>query len=354
MRNEKLTNNLLGLLFVGVVILATGCKKDNTNVIASGSVIVVNEGNFQHGNASVSVYDPQSKAITNDLYKNANGGALMSDVAQSLYLIHDTAYIVMNNSQKVVIADAGNNFKYISSILLPSGASPRYFMPVRGNKAYVTELYQNKIWIVDYRRDTIIGTISVSGWTEQMVTWNGKIYVTEAQSVGGTSVHKILEVDPSSDQVTKSLSLPVDPVCMALTDQNKLFVLAATQIYPDISGASLIAVDMPSFAIDRKLDFIATHSPNHIRYSGYTHQLLYSDNGIYALLPTDTVLPTNALITSSGWNVYGMNPDPTTGDIYISDALDYQQASHIMRFSATGTLVDQFRAGIITNGFVFR
>jgi hypothetical protein len=70
--------------------------------------------------------------------------------------------------------------------------------------------------------------------------------------------------------------------------------------------------------------------------------------------PSDTVLPAAPMIASNSWNVYGLNADPSNGDIYISDALDYQQASSIMRYSQSGTLIDHFYAGIITNGFIFR
>jgi hypothetical protein len=89
------------------------------------------------------------KNVVNDIFKSANGFVL-GDVAQSLFLISDTAYIVLNNSQHVILADAAHNFKYIDTIGLP-GASPRYFLPASGSKAYITELYANKIWIVDYQ-----------------------------------------------------------------------------------------------------------------------------------------------------------------------------------------------------------
>jgi hypothetical protein len=81
---------------------------------------------------------------------------------------------------------------------------------------------------------------------------------------------------------------------------------------------------------------------------------MYADSGgIFVMQPTDTIIPPNPFIVSQGWNIYGLNPDPVTGDIYISDAVDYQQASHIWRYSQTGVNLDHFNAGIISNGFVF-
>jgi hypothetical protein len=345
---------------ITIITFLCSCHKETPNSIGSGSIIVINEGGFGHGNADLSVYNPSTKTVFNNVFSQENGFA-MGDVAQSLYLIGDTAFIVMNNSQKVVIAKASQNFKYISSISLPN-SSPRYFLPVDSRRAYVTELYSNKIWVVDYRADTLIKSIPVTGWTEQMVSWSGKIYVEEATTpsatygTGSTSppVHAVLMIDPASDQIVNSVSLQSDPGSIALTGQNKLFVLSPQQTSPLLVSASLYEIDMASFSIQHQFNYSPTRYPNYIRYSSVSNQLMYADSGgIFVMQPTDTIIPPNPFIVSQGWNIYGLNPDPVTGDIYISDAVDYQQASHIWRYSQTGVNLDHFNAGIISNGFVF-
>jgi hypothetical protein len=327
------------IIFLFILFLYS-CHKDFGLPIGSGSVIIINEGNYGHSrNSDVSVYDPNRKVVSNNVFYQENG-LPPGNVAQSLYLIGDTAYIVMNNSAKVIVADVKNNFKYISSINIPN-SSPRFFMPVDQRRAYVTELYSNKIWIVDYRADTLIKAISVSGWTEQIISWGGK-------------VHAILKLDPSTDQIISNISLASDPGSMALTPQGDLFVLTPQQTSP-AQNARIYQIDMSSFSIRRKIDFTPSRTPNYMRYSSFSNQFLFSDSGgIYTMLPGDIVIPANTFIHSNNWNVYGLNADPATGDIYISDAVDYQQASHIMRYSTSGTLLDHFAAGIISNGFVFK
>ena len=248
-------------IILALVTLLYSCHKESTTGISSGSVIIINEGNFNHGDADLSVYNPSTKTISNNVFSQENGFAL-GDVAQSLYLIGDTAFIVMNNSQKVVVAKVSQNFKYIASISLPN-ASPRYFLPVDGHRAYVTELYANKIWVVDYKADTLIKSIPVTGWTEQLISLGGKIYVEEATTPsstygsGSTSppVHAVLMIDPMSDQVVSSVSLVSDPTSMALV-QNKLFVLAPQQTSP-LVNASLYEIDMASFSIISDIHWLA-------------------------------------------------------------------------------------------------
>ena len=46
--------------------------------------------------------------------------------------------------------------------------------------------------------------------------------------------------------------------------------------------------------------------------------------------------------------------DASNGEIYVSDAIDYLQRGSIYRYSASGNLIDQFKAGIIPGGFCFR
>lgn len=341
---------ILSIAVVAAALLAS-CAKDKNSISASGHVIVVNEGGYGHGDASVSVYDPAKRSIVNDVFGTQNGYPL-GDVAQSLYMINDTAYFVMNHSQQIVLADADHNFQYLGNITMPN-SSPRYFLPVSGSKAYVTELYAGKIWIINYRTGAVTGQIPVSGWTEQMVMYDGRVYVLEQSAPSGPPVHKLLMLDPVSDQVVNSLNLPTDPSSMVLSDEHKLFLLTSPQASP-AAAASLYQVEPGTLTVSRKIDFAPSANPRYLRYSSFTRQLLFADNGIYEMAQSDTVLPAQVSIASAGWNIYGLNADPDNGDIYISDAIDYQQASRVMRYSRDGHRVDAFNAGIITNSFVFR
>lgn len=342
-----LTISIFGVIFLFV----TSCSKEKASITASGHVVVVNEGGFHHNDASVSVYDPESRSVVNDLFKAQNGFAL-GDVAQSMYMDGDTAYIVMNASKAIVVADASQNFQYIRQIAMPA-ASPRYFLPVSDRKAYVTELYAHKIWILDYRSGTINGTIPVSGWTEQLLSYNGRVYVLEQTAPSEAPVHKLLKVNPSSDQIEQDLDFATDPGSMVIAGDQRIYVLTSRQI-DSAQPARLYQVDPSSLSVLHTMDFDLTQSPSYLRYSSFTQQLLFAMNGIYAMTHTDTSLPSQPVVPSDNWNIYGLNANPANGDIYISDAIDYQQASRILRFSKEGNRIDAFNAGIITNGFVFR
>ena len=51
---------------------------------------------------------------------------------------------------------------------------------------------------------------------------------------------------------------------------------------------------------------------------------------------------------------YALGVAPETGEIYVGDAIDYQQRSIIYRYSANGELLDTYTAGIIAGDFCWK
>ncbi|HRU17682.1 MAG TPA: hypothetical protein P5070_07520, partial [Bacteroidia bacterium] len=94
-------------------VLVFSCKKDKPETItpsviisnSSGVVYITNEGNFQFGNAAISLYDKDSKNIIEDYYKQVNQVPL-GDVCQSMVYFNNKFYIVVNNSSKVMVVNA--------------------------------------------------------------------------------------------------------------------------------------------------------------------------------------------------------------------------------------------------------
>lgn len=142
-------------------------------------LFIVNEGMFQYGNATLSYYDPETKTVENEVFHRANAFKL-GDVAQSMTLHNGVGWIAVNNSHVVFAVDP-DTFREVGRIT--NLTSPRYIHFVSDEKAYVTQIWDNRIFIVNPKRYEITGYIECpdmtaeSGSTEQMVQYGKYVFV---------------------------------------------------------------------------------------------------------------------------------------------------------------------------------
>ncbi|MCH7534652.1 MAG: YncE family protein, partial [Bacteroidetes bacterium] len=171
-----------------IAIGFVSCKKENTigpvNINAekyepidttSSAVFVINEGNFQWGNSSITHYNLENGVVTQDVFQGANNGMSLGDVAQSM-VIHDSkGFIVVDNSNKIEVVEI-DSFSSVGTIT--GLVAPRYIQIINSSKAYVTDLYAGYISIFNPSTLAITGQVNVPGHTEEMVMVNNKVYVT--------------------------------------------------------------------------------------------------------------------------------------------------------------------------------
>src|SRR5688500_15237380 len=86
-------------------------------------VFVVNEGNFQDANGTIS-HVSSDGTVTQDLFGSENNGLALGDVVQSMTIDSDFAYIVVNNSNKMEVVNANT---FVAEYTLKNLLLPRYF-----------------------------------------------------------------------------------------------------------------------------------------------------------------------------------------------------------------------------------
>ena len=150
---------LLWSVVVGVTLSLTSCMKwdygdavEDFNATGAG-LFITNEGNFQYGNATLSYYDPATKQVQNEIFFRANGMKL-GDVAQSMTIYDNKGWVVVNNSHVIFAIDL-NTFKEVGRI--ENLTSPRYIHFLSDEKAYVTQLWDNRIFIINPKKYSSAG-----------------------------------------------------------------------------------------------------------------------------------------------------------------------------------------------------
>lgn len=205
-------------IYLSFLLLAYffACKQPKVQpespTIKNPNVIVLNEGGFTYNNSDISIINTDSNTTSNNVFYNKNKKKL-GDVLQSVTLINQQYFWVLNNSNKIVITDSAFN----ETNTLTGLISPRYIYNTQKNKIYVSDLYANKIAIVILNPLHIHSYIKCAGWTENFTMDPfDKNYVW----VSNKQKSKIYKIDCDNDLITDSISTNTSPN-EVICDKNK-------------------------------------------------------------------------------------------------------------------------------------
>lgn len=351
----KLRNLIVLLLLVATSCMKYGPREEesfNINLAGRG-LFVINEGNYMYGNASLSYYDPAAKKVENEVFVRSNAFPL-GDVAQSMTIHNDLCWVVVNNSGVIFAIDPAT-FKEVRRIT--GFTSPRYIHFLSDRKAYVTQIWDPRICIVDPLECRLTGYVATdmdfeTGSTEMMVQIGQYLYVN-----CWSYQNKILKIDTGSDTVAEQLVVGIQPSRIVADCHNKLWTLTDGGYDGSPYGherATLVRIDADSFVAEKTFYFEPDATPRALTLSGDGHWLYWICDGVYKMAVDAPNLPAEPLIPERGTLYYSLTVDPETGDIYVSDAIDYTQSGVVQRYSADGTLIDTFNVGVNPGNFCWR
>ncbi len=373
-RYSNIASRLI-LALAGVSLLLSSCdtiesgREENFDQKGKG-VIVLCEGNFNSGNASLSYYDMETREVENGVFQRANDRKL-GDTGQSITMDDGVAYIAMENSGIVWKMDA-KTFRVMGQFTAQSNTdckmiNPRYVHLVSKNKAYITDLYSPYITVIDpqtmqYTKSIATGQNKKNGYasTEEMVQV-GKEVFTNCWSYS----RNILIIDTERDEVTDSIVLDSwQPKSMVVDANEKLWVITdgGYSTGEDSFGDDvphLYRINPKSREVELDIAMETDESLVQIAVSPDGHTLYVLNNDVYEMDVTDNALPSSPFLyapvdkNGTRHKLYGIDVNPTNGEIFLADAVDYRQAGVVYRYSRGGELIDQFRVGILPNHFAF-
>lgn len=343
---------LIKYIFTSAYLLLISCVKDKPNdilqpevSIGSGpKVYITAEGNFGSNNAAVSLYDIATGNVVNDIYKTQNNNAVLGDVCQSMNKINNKYYVVVNNSGKIAVINP-YDFKLITNIT--GLQSPRFILQVNFYKAYVSDLYANAISVIDLNSNAKTGSIPCNGWTEQMVTIYNKAFVTAYNS------HYAYVINTITDQITDSIHTGKHAGSIVLDKNSKIWVLSGGESSNNIAG-TLMRIDPITLNIEASLQFPLNDSPSNLCMNAAKDTLYFLNKGVYRMAINSSSLPGSAFIAGSAATIfYGLAVSDKDHNVYVSDAIDYNQKSSILVYSPNGQMRTSFKAGVNASGFYF-
>lgn len=318
------------------------------------SVLIINEGAYGNGNASLSLYNIDKDSIYNDVFFRKNNMHL-GDVLQSMLVAGDYIFLAVNNSDKITVVRK-EDFSFVKDI---SVHKPRYMLRVSDDKLYVTALYFPEINIIDLNSLEVTGKITVDKPnTEGMAMAAGSAFVCNWD----TGCNYIYKIDPVTDSIMQRIPIAgFAPQQIASDKNNNLWIVAGnveyqraatiTEVDP-VSGAVIKSFSLPPGADIMKPVFNTNRDT--LYYLGVKYDGTTGYNGVFRMGIADMEVPLQPFIAAQPLQYfYGIGIDTLSNRIYIADPKGFVQASTISIYDPEGTRLRSFQTEVGANGFYF-
>jgi len=345
------------LFFTAIVMVLFSCKKDEEEITPEVPVTlgfyVLNEGAFQQNNASIS-YLATNEQILADPYFDKNGVPL-GDVLQSYVTSGDRGYAVLNNNNKIEVF---NRSSWENVTTIEGIDYPRYIVSGGNGKLYVSAgAFSGSVYVINPTTNTVETIIGVGNGPERMMALNGKLYV--CNSGGWLEDNTVSVIDLSTNTLVSTITVGDRPMDIDVDANSKVWVLCTgkTVWNPEPpynileeTAARLVSIDPTSYEVDvnTTVGIVGDH-PKHLEIGNNSNTLYYLNNRLYAFNTNGGELPGTILIDQN-FNSLDLRDGQ---DLWLTSTSNFTTPSTLFCYSLSGSLLNQWTAGIGTNGVVF-
>jgi YVTN family beta-propeller protein len=355
MKQFKLKNLLIAAAILPVL---ASCHKDRVDPDAvtpqaeRAGIYILNQGNFNANNSTLSYYDYTAKSFTADKFNAANNRGL-GDTSNDVKIYGSKMYIIVNVSSTVEVVDA-KTVKSIKQIKMENGTAkrqPRY-IAFNGSKAYIS-LYDGNVAVLDTASLTVDTYIKVGRNPEQLAIANGKLYVANSGGLDFTNLdHTVSVVDLATQKEIKKIDVIANPISLSADALGNVYVLSAGDYGTTLPGLTVI---------NSKTDVVSKNSP---LAGAYGTSIIASGENVYFLTADNKVVVYNAqsqVVVQENFiddgtvieTPYNLSVDTQTGEVFVCDAKDYSSNGAIFAFDKNGKKEYSITVGINPAQIVF-
>jgi len=177
--------------------------------------------------------------------------------------------------------------------------------------------------------------------------------VSQRVFVADMTQDQIRVLDPVTDTWVDSLSTGREPLGLLLDPDQTLWVLSTGGFA--VEPPSLVHMD-PNDGSDMgtwTLGTVDDYPSNLVTNGDFSIFYWLGSGGVYRMERDAATVPSTPWIAADGRSLYALGCDAKTGDIYVSDAVDFASAGQVYRYAVDGTLLDDFTTGINPGDFFF-
>ena len=376
---KKIITKIVFGLYIALAF--TSCREDEVIFLSSDKSVaeprsegniegfyLLNEGNMGMNRASIDIFNYRTGNYTTDIYSERNPEVVkeLGDVGNDIQIYGNKLYAVINVSNKVEVIDKWTA-KRIKKIDIPNCRYVTFYK----DKAYVSS-YSGPVAIdpnaeigfvaeIDTTSLEIKRKVNVGYQPEQMVVHNGKLYVANS---GGYRVpnydRTISVIDLATFTEIKKIDVGINLYGMKIDSRGDIYVSSRGDYYD--TPSNLFVIDTKTDETKMQLDIPVLGMclvDDLLYYYSVSWSYLTNSNQVtYGILDTKTKKIISDKIITDGTEKqimipYGLQVNPETKEIYITDAQNYVVTGYIYCFTPEGKLKWKTTAGNIPAHIAF-
>jgi len=138
-------------------------------------------------------------------------------------------------------------------------------------------------------------------------------------------------------------------------DKNNMLWVLCNGGYKRENFAELDGINTTTDEIEKRMIFPTKQSsPSCIDIDGVGETLYFLESGVRRMNITASSLPSEPYIPESTHYFRKLGINPLNNDIFITDAVDYEQNGYLIYYKSDGTLVSSYLADIIPGLMCFK
>ncbi len=346
--------------------IRTTVEQENTGNLKG--FYLLNEGNMGSNKASLDYFDFSTGVYHRNIYAEANPAIVkeLGDVGNDVQIYGSKLYAVINVSNYIEVMDA-KTATHIGEIKIPNvryikfhngkAYASSYVAPVKFDQnarvGYVAE--------IDTTTLQVLRTVNVGYQPEELAIVNNKIYVANSGGYMFPNYDRTVSViDLETFKEEKKIDVAINLHRLRATKYNELIVSSRGDYYN--TPSMLYFIDLETEKVTGSLN-MAISNLDIAGDSAYVYAVEWSHNTqrntiTYGIMniKTKEIVSRNFITDGTEKDIiipYGVKVNPVTGDIYVTDAIDYVTPGTLLCYNRFGKLKWKVDTGDIPGHFAF-
>ncbi len=286
---------------------------------------------------TLSRYDTNSCTLDNHILQ-------LGQYANQIVVKDTTGYVINSGVHNIQVIDL-ETVSTTGYISCPNGSNP-YWIVIHpnGEKAYVTGLFTNSVYVIDLDEKLVSITIPVGSAPEGMVIYGNNCYVMNSSF--GSSNGSVSVIDMNINEVVHTIHVGNNPQYAAVDDLGRLHVVCTGNYgygNPAIWGKIYI-IDSENFSDVTILDIGGSPTKIAIHPNGTAYLADGFGCGYMAYNSHDlSIMHSSTDLWASGGSFIQFDED---GSMYLGDSMDWINNGRVYIYSEDEQLLNTLTVGV--------